>query len=234
MNMKKAIRNFGAMIVLAFVFAVLMPNVMPAHLGQVEAQAETAKASANKIMKAIQKCDNKNLNKYVKAKEKSGQETYKDTYRDLKGLVPAMYQYVKKNNGKMTYTIKSVKTKGKTATVKIRVRSVDSSEYSQAVKDAYSAQQDDIMGQLDTDKMQNMTFEEMLAYAVEKILGSLNTIFENENAVPRKTVYRKDTITLKLTKSGSRWVVKTVKENSRFAMLITANLGDMSEVTAMR
>lgn len=224
-NMKKVGRKTLAAFVLSFAVVFLFPFVNQSSIFATEAKAESPKESTKKIMKAIRTCDDKKCNAYIKDK------SYKDFYKSMKVLLPSMHQYVVKNNKKMTYEIKSCKIKGNTATVKMRVKSVDSRKYASSVVKRWEKVEPNLEAEIAKYLTKDMSFEEVLSVTMTKMFELMDDTMKAENKVKRKTEYRKDTISLKLTKSGKKWIVKKLDSNSKFAQIMAANLGEAKEMT---
>ena len=193
-NLKKRIR---LIICAAMVFAAVM--MLPVFA--TETKAQTPKQAAKQVMNAIKKCNDKKLGGYINL-ESGG------LYSTLNQQYPSVYNYFKKRNNKIKFTIGKVKTSGNKADVKVKVKYVDSKDFVDKVVDEY--------GNFITDMFTNRTAVSDSKTAVEGIF--------NKAAASAKDTIKSTTITLHFVKAGNSWLLTNETANDdKFKSVIFCN-----------
>ena len=168
------------------VITLALLSVFPLFSVKTQA-AQTPKQAAKKIMEAIKKTDEKKLGEFVN----SSTDGY---YSELKTSYPDVYNYFKKNNKKLKYTIKSAKVKGDTADVKVKVKVPDSEKFVDNIIKIYGEYCDGILNGTitGTDGMTDG-----------------NAIYKKAIAASGKTNMKNVTLTLHLVRYGDKWTLSS-------------------------
>ncbi len=166
-----------------FLSLVLGIIIMATSLSQ-PVQAASSKTEVKKsvtaLFNSIKKFDQRGMDQYVKSWE------YKPTiYSNVFGKT-----YFKNSSKKITYKINSISVKGKKATVKVKVKYVNSQEiYTDALLTTLAA----------TYKNPYIS-NEVLTKQIRKVIIA--------SSKKHKVKYRTQTITLKMEKSSKKWILK--------------------------
>lgn len=201
----------------AMFLAVLMLLSVIAPSVQTEAATKSLSASEKAFLKEMREFDYKGMNKYVKDWGENGQ------------VIPALYEvpqgkkYFAKCAKKMTCKVVSVKKKGKVADVKVRIRYIDSEDFTlNFCVNAFYYMASGKLDQLDT-----MTDKETI-----KLMNGI--IKEAQKSTSMKH-YRTQTVKIRFVKTKSCWKVQKV--SNKLANIMTANfiynLEKMSTMDAM-
>lgn len=193
-----------------FVFILFLSLLFPTSISHVEAaqKQESLNTSIKKIMKYSKDFNLKGIQSYTVSFGK-----YKSTYY-MKTKNNELYNYFKKCNKKMTYKIVSKKQRKNTATIKLKIRYVDSYEFTENFY--YRLFIDSISGRVDLD---NMSEAQSDKYA--------NSVVRTSAAGVAKTKYRTQTISLELIKKDKKWKIK--KMTKAFDNILQANFPYSSE-----
>lgn len=162
----------------------------PVRHVEAASKQESLNTSVKTFMKHSKNFNLKGIRSYV-----NSFGIYKMTYSSIDMDNNEMYRYLKKCNKKMTYKVVSKKQNKKTATVKLKIKYVNSYQFTEKLTE--NMVNDILSGTIDPE---TMTEEEMLQY--------VNKLVKKAQASVTKTKYRTQTITLKFIKKGKKWKVK--------------------------
>ena len=186
------------------IMSLSLSLLAPISANQVEAaqKQESLTTSIKKFMRYSKDFNLKGIRSYVVSFGK-----YKDTYY-MPTKNNEFYKYFKKCNKKMTYKIISKKQKKSTATVKLKIRYVNSYEFTENFY--YRILIDTITGKADTDKMSDAALTKYI-----------NSVIRSSAAGVSKTKFRTQTITLSFIKKDKKWKIK--KMNKTLDNILQAN-----------
>ncbi len=176
----------------------ILPGVNAATTTTVK--AETAKKAAGKLMKAIKNCNDSSLGNFVYFTEGS-------FYGTIKSKSPSYYNWIKKNNKKMTYKIKSVKQKNGLADVKVQVKVADSSELAKNLVQAF----DDYASEIVNNPGATTGY-------------TADTLYKKAIAKTKAPKFKKSTIVLHMAQYGTSWVLTSDStSDAKFKNLLSCN-----------
>ena len=158
-----------------------------------------AKTTTKNFMKAVKKFDSKGMNKYVKS---WGYRAKPSDFNDY----PYMKKYFKWTNKKLSYKILSTSVSGKTAKVKLRVKYINSKNYTDTLFNeliSYTLTLDDLS-------------EEDLDAVMNKCTKSAY-----KSAIKSKRKYKTETVTITFGKYNGKWKIK--KMSKKLENIIYAN-----------
>lgn len=212
----------------AFLLTLVLVMLCALGFGGIDTRAETAKKSTENIMSYISGSKTAIKKYWLSAVDKKG---YGGVYDDptLK-LVPSMKAYIKKYNAKMTYKVKSVKTSGKQAVVKMRVRSADSGKLNKYFNERFQEKlngltQEEIQSRMQRDGVDPNDPEAVFTYMLMLEFQCMQEAFEEAEAKYPNPVMKTKTYTLRLQKSGQRWKICQVSQyNKTLPKLLYAGL----------
>lgn len=179
------------------VLALFLVTLMIITTFQSSVQAASKKADVQKsvtdLFSQIQTSNQSGMNKYIK-----NWGSYK-----LSNFYTLSKSYFKTSAKKLTYSVEKITVKGNTATVKISVKYVNSQE-------------------IYNDALTKILFLALTQPNIseENLNKSTNNIIKT-SAKQHKIKYRKENISLVLSKSGNKWVLK--KENKKLTNIILSN-----------
>lgn len=206
--------------ILCIVSAMLVALSLSCMVFSVDTYAASPKSqvnkTVNKLMKGIQKCNDKSVEACLPKGTKAG-------YNSSKLSMPGFYGYMKKANGKLSYKILKTTVKGSKATVKVKVKYVDATEFMENfIKEVGAAK---AAGEIETPSGESaegsMSMEEAMA-EVAKLLKAYDNCMAKASAKSTLKKMRTQTITLKLKKSGKSWRLVTVDD--KLSNIIGADL----------
>ena len=196
-QMKK--RLFMGLVALAVCLGMfVLPGVNAATTTTV--RAETAKKAAGKLMKAIKTCNDSKLGDFVYITDGS-------FYGSIKSKSPSYYNWMKKNNKKISYKIKSVKQKNGLADVKVQVKVADSSELAKNLVQVF----DDYASQIVNNPGSTTGY-------------TADTLYQKAIAKTKTPKFKKSTIVLHMAQYGSSWVLTSdTTSDDKFKNLLCCN-----------
>lgn len=206
--------------VLGIVSAMLVALSLSCMVFSVDTYAASPKSqvktTVNKLMKGIKKCNDKNVEACLPKGMKAG-------YNSNKLSMPGLYGYMKKANSKLSYKILKTTVKGSKATVKVKVKYVDATEFMENFIRAFGAAE--ATGEIKTSSGEaaegSMSMEEAMA-EIAKILKATDNCMAKASAKSTLKKTRTETITLKLKKSGKSW--RLVSVNDKLSNIMQADI----------
>ena len=156
------------------------------------AKGESLDASIKNFMKYVKKVDYSGIDKYVKS-------WYDNNILSDISQMPQLESQIKKANKKMTYKVVSKKVKGKKATVKIKIKYLDQSEF--ALSMLAEEMVDIVWTGTDTSTMNE---EEYYKY--------VDGLAEHAQEESYKDTYKTKTLTLTFVKDKNNWKLKKMTE----------------------
>lgn len=176
-----------------------------------DVRAETAKKSTQNIMKYI-KGSKTSIKKYWLSD--TDKKAYGGVYDDEAfQLLPSMKRYIVKQNAKMTYKVKTIKTKGSRASVKVRVRYADSAKLQKyflelTEKKLGELTQEELERQMKEKGIDPNDFEAVFGFVLELEFKCMSDAFDEAVKKYPNPSMKTKTITVQLEKSGSKWKIR--------------------------
>lgn len=215
-NTMNKIRKGILAIALVMGLSLVAPAVMP-----VAGNVQTVEAASNKanIKKTV-----KNFFKYAKTMNIKKMKNYvtsdcKEKIDDL-NTTPALKAFMKKRNKSLTYSIKKVKVSGKTATVKVKCKYLNSNS-------AYVKMLDDLFTWLFTEGINNTDYSTYTEEEQQQLVDNVIKKSFANNAKAYEKKYKTKTFTIKLKKVSGKWKISQVDKNLLDA--ITSNYQSAGE-----
>ncbi len=170
---------------------VLLFSCIFSTTAEAASKKSQVKTTTKKFMKTIKKFDSNGINKYVKSwGARSNPEEFNSA--------PYMKKYFKWTNKKLTYKILSTKVSGKTAKVKVRVKYVNSKNFTE-----------ELLGLSIMDFMNNPDISDQEAEAIIK--KHSKTAYQH--AIKKSRKYKTKTVTLTYGKYDGKWKIKKMSKN---------------------
>lgn len=187
-------------------FILFLSLTVPISIPQVAAaqKQESLNTSVKRFMRYSKDFNLKGIRSYVVSFGK-----YKDTYY-VTTKNNEFYNYFKKCNKRMTYRVLSKKQKKNAATVKLKIKYIDSYEFTENL---YYRILIDALSGTDVDKM---TDAQLAKY--------INSVVRTSAAGVAKRKYRTQTITLNFVKKDKKWKIK--KMTKALDNILQANYPD--------
>lgn len=157
------------------------------------------------FLKAGQSLNIEEMEKYVNSKEKAS-EKFKESTKD-----DYMFDYLKKSNSKMTYSIEKSEVNGDNATVTVKCKFIDSTDLMSAVMGDYLT------------KAMGAAFTEGDKADTDKIMKDVFT----EKLKDNKDKFTEKTIKVECVKSKDSWKIKEVSDD--LENVLSANMVTVSK-----
>lgn len=200
-KLKKHLFTIGIMFMLVIGFCVCMQKGVAA--ADEKAQVRT---TVKKVMTAVKKSDDKTLYRYMTSSDKQQMDSIKQLRKtsgveQLKQTLPSYYNYLKKNNKRISYKILTISVKGNKATVKLRVKHVNSKQLAQKMVDFMAADlsSDAVAGEINALD----SVDKMAVYAV----GYAEGLFARASGAVKTSKMKTETITIRLKKAKGKWFI---------------------------
>lgn len=210
--MKKGILT----LVLIITFSMIAPAILPVAGNLNTVEAAGSKANVKKTVKNFFKYA-KQLN--CKKMQSCVTSDCKETVGGLE-VTPALTDYMKKRNKSLSYSIKSVKVSGKTATVKVKCKYLNSENaYVKMLEEMFTKLLSDIEAGKDYSNYSEEEQGKVIDELIEKSLANNPKAYE--------TKYKTKTFNIKLKKVRGKWKISKIDKNLLDA--ITSNYQSAGE-----
>lgn len=215
---KHLVVSFCAMLAFLMAATVFCPkNVYAAN------EKQQIQTTIKKVMNAAKKLDDRTVYKYIQSSDAEQMKSIKQlrkqsAFGELNKITPSAYLYIKESNKKISYKVASTSIKGNKATVKLKVKFVNSKKVA-----------DNLVNNLSSD-LQSEEFVNQVN-SLDSVLN-MSTFFTNYSeslfakSVVRPNKMKNKTITLVMKKVKGKWMITDENTNGfeAFGNILYADL----------